>query len=155
MERKYLHPGERFVQNFDVNGGGAVEQRIEILEKMGEGSSCVSYSVKVGEGKEHRKMVLKQFYPDFGAVGEYDGELDGLKLHIKDYEKTNAFRLGERFQAAYLLQNELATQNDETMNFVVKPIFRYFQGSTLLVLYEANYGKSMNHYMDGIRRNCS
>lgn len=148
MERQYYTPGARFVQSFGEEEN-VTKKKIEILEKIGEGTSCVCYSVKVGEGEDYQKMVMKQFYPRTGAKCSYEYELDNLELRIKDYESSGVSALGDHFKAAYQLQNKLAMQTDETMDVVVRPLFKHFQGSSMLVLYEANYGKSMDKYIHG------
>lgn len=135
---------------YDVDGN-PYHYDVSIDKYLGEGTSSISYEVTVKKDKHGigSKRVLKQFYPD-PRLYELDTEMDGLHLEIKGYsedreesQNKELTRLGELFERTYAKQLELSNRKD-LEGVVVKPDMCYFNGATKYVLYEADYGKSLD-----------
>lgn len=139
-KRIYMKKGYKFKQQFRDVDGNIYYRNIEIIDKIGEGSSCICYDVNVETDKDViQRMVMKQFYPLPDGEGEFEAELQGAELTILNYEHNNTVKeLGKRFEEAYELQNRFANQEQKTMQVVVKPLFKYFEGSVKLAFYVAN-----------------
>ena len=135
---------------YDVDGH-PYHYNVSIDKYLGEGTSSISYEVTVKKDKYGigSKRVLKQFYPD-PRLYELDTKMDGLHLEIKGYSENREesqnielTRLGELFERTYAKQLELSNRKD-LEGVVVKPDMCYFNGATKYVLYEADYGKSLD-----------
>ncbi len=123
--------------------GALYEREVTILELVGTGGSSMCYDVDVKiDETTHQRMILKQFYPDpmtheaLVTVEEATLTIDGFD------QRPDLQELAEGFCRAYELQNELAN-TPETMGVVVKPREKRFSGETCYVLYEANWGASL------------
>lgn len=137
--------GEFLLPFRDINGQ-EYNRNIKILDIAGNGSSCICYDVLVenAQGDEHRR-ILKQFYPVPERFG-IDVEARGTKIKIHGFEQEKKMKnLAKDFEQAYGIQRSLSNQ-EELMDIVVHPIEAYFQEETKYVLYEANYGYSMEKY---------
>ena len=137
---------------YDVDGN-PYHYDVSIDKYLGEGTSSISYEVTVKKDKHGigSKRVLKQFYPD-PRLYELDTKMDGLHLEIKGYsedreesQNIELTRLGELFERTYAKQLEFSNRKD-LEGVVVKPDMCYFNGATKYVLYEADYGKSLDVY---------
>lgn len=143
--------GRRIKIGFEDSQNKKYYYDVSVDKELGEGTASICYEVTVYKNENdlgHRR-VLKQFYPD-PKVYEIDANMDGIKLDIKGYsqdinetQNIEITKLGEYFERAYKRQTELANI-DELTGIIVKPELCYFEGATKYVLYEADYGKSLN-----------
>ena len=124
---------------------------VSIDDYLGEGSSCICYEVTVFKNSDSpgQKRVLKQFYPD-PLIYEIQADMQGMELHIKGYsedredsEYPELTDLGIGFKDAFQKQNELSNKK-ECADVIVRPDLCYFNGATKYVLYEADYGTSLD-----------
>ncbi len=115
---------------------------IVIRKKIGEGASCLCYDVRAkAPGDEEKHMLLKQFYPQPQLAETVITQKDGM-LDIAGYTHNEALQqLGAAFENAYSLQNRLA--NGQAKRFIVAPHEKLFFGATKYVLYEADWGDSL------------
>ena len=115
---------------------------IVIRKKIGEGASCLCYDVRAkAPGDEEKHMLLKQFYPQPQLAETVITVQDGM-LNIAGYAHDAALqKLGTAFEDAYVLQNRLA--GGEAKRFIVAPYEKLFFGETKYVLYEADWGDSL------------
>ena len=118
---------------------------------LGEGSTCICYDVTVHKTPDDpgQKRVLKQFYP-LPMKNELDITMDGLELNISGYtddpETTHhkeITRLGAGFEEAFRRQASLA-KKDNIYDIIARPDLCYFNGATKYVLYEADYGNTLD-----------
>lgn len=123
--------------------GNPYEREVTVLSLVGMGGSSICYDVDVRlDETTHQKMILKQFYPDPGTHGAVIRP-QGTELTIEDFDQRPDLQaLAQGFEDAYELQNRLANAQ-QTMSVVVKPREKYFDGATKYVLYEANWGASL------------
>ena len=119
-----------------------ISKDIVIQKKIGEGASCICYDVRTkAPGDEDKHMLLKQFYPQPQLAETVITQQDGI-LNIAGYAHNEALQsLGAAFEDAYSLQNRLA--GGEAKRFIVAPYEKLFLGETKYVLYEADWGDSL------------
>lgn len=118
---------------------------ISIDRYLGEGTSCVCYEVTVRKDHDSsgQKRVLKFFYPD-PMEAEIQVDAENMKLTIKGYERNESLQeLGEKFAQAFTAQAKLANDKD-CADVVVKPDLKFFDKATRYVLYENDYGTSLD-----------
>lgn len=152
--------------------GNPYQYKMTVDNYLGEGSSCICYqvTVKTTPFDPGQKRILKQFYPDPMEIEQAvsmendpdifnekkpDISLEGMRLSIAGYTEapkegepnadrfSNITRLGAGFEEAFRKQSALAN-TDELYDVVVKPDLCYFKGFTKYVLYEADYGTTLN-----------
>ena len=123
--------------------GKPYEREVTVLSLVGMGGSSLCYDVDVRlDETTHQRMILKQFYPD-PLTHEALVFLQGTELTIDGFDQRPDLQaLARGFEDAYALQNRLAN-TPETMAVVVKPREKYFDETTKYVLYEANWGASL------------
>lgn len=119
-------------------------RKITIKQVIGMGATSVCYAVNCDMGDSGiRKMILKQFYPD-----PYDYELDievhqpEVNIKYKD-KREDVLKLEKLFMGSYALQNQLADE-EELMSVVVRPYEKSFAEKGNYILYEANFGESLD-----------
>ncbi len=119
-----------------------ISKDIVIKKRIGEGASCICYDVRAkAPGDEEKHMLLKQFYPQPQLAETVITQKDGM-LDIAGYAHNEALQtLGAAFENAYSLQNRLA--GGEAKRFIVAPHEKLFLGATKYVLYEADWGDSL------------
>lgn len=116
--------GTRLLTFYDIHGN-PYQREIKIERVIGMGASCICYAVEADFGNQNiHKMILKQFCPEPTVTGE---------------EKKHLALL---FEQAYELQNHLAN-TDSLMDLIVRPYEKYFSDEERYILYEANYGDSL------------
>lgn len=132
-----------FTLQFPDASGELYDREVTILELVGTGGSAMCYDVDVKiDESTHQRMILKQFYPDPTTHGA-QVTLEGTTVTIDGFEdRPDLQELAEGFRSAYELQNTLANL-PQTMGVVVKPREKCFSGETGYVLYEANWGASL------------
>lgn len=134
--------GDHSLTFLDVNQR-PYERKVHIERVIGQGNSCICYAVRAdfGENNTH-KMILKQFYPD-PVANAAEIKTDGISMEIAEFEQREDMKyLAELFEQSYELQNDLAN-TEELMDMIVRPYEKYFDGATKYILYEANYGDSL------------
>ena len=116
--------GSRILTFYDVEGH-PYQRKVLIDRVIGMGASCICYAVEADFGDENiHKMILKQFCPE-------------PMMSVREKE-----HLAVLFEQAYVLQNDLANI-DELMDLIVRPYEKYFSDTERYILYEANYGDSL------------
>ncbi len=123
--------------------GELYAREVTILDLVGAGGSTMCYDVDVKiDESTHQRMILKQFYPD-PITHEALVMVEGTTLTIDGYDQREDLQeLCAGFCRAYEIQNALANA-PETMGVVVKPREKSFSGENCYVLYEANWGASL------------
>ena len=148
-EREQLTGKNVKMNFFDVDGNQYCYE-VSIDKYLGEGTSSICYEVTVKKSDQGigQKRVLKQFYPD-PRLYEIDAKLENMRLEIKGYSENpeesqnmELTRLGELFESTFKKQIELSNRR-ELEGVVVKPDIYYFDGATKYILYESDYGKSL------------
>lgn len=131
--------------------GNRYSYNVDVDRYLGEGSSCICYEVTVyKDGSDWgQKRVLKQFYPE-PKLYEIDVEMTGIQLDIKGYtedctksQNKELSHLGIAFEKAVHRQMELSNK-EKLSEFIVKPDLWYFENETKYILYESDYGQSLN-----------
>ena len=148
-ERERL-TGKNVKMNFFDVDGNLYCYEVSIDKYLGEGTSSICYEVTVKKSNQGigQKRVLKQFYPD-PRLYEIDAKLEGMHLEIKGYsekpeesQNMELTRLGKLFESTFKKQIELSNRR-ELEGVVVKPDVFYFDGATKYILYESDYGRSL------------
>lgn len=128
MLRSNYLSGTRRLTFTDVEGN-PFSVRLEIKDVLGEGTSSVCYAVHAElDQSGARKMILKEFQP-ICTSSEYA-------------------LLKQAFLDAYQQQFRLANQVPTTMSITVKPFLRSFTEDGMCVLYDANYGHSLDRLQE-------
>ncbi len=143
--------GQRIVLELKDAEGAAYKYHMDIDRYLGEGTSCICYEVTVYKDVREigQKCVLKQFYPDPLSFG-IDAEMEGVRLQIQGYaddpersRNPNVSRLGAFFEQAFRHQLELSNE-EKLHDIIVRPTEWYFDGETKYILYEADFGTSLD-----------
>lgn len=141
-DRRVPLTGEFGLTFLDVNQN-PYEYRIQIKEVIGRGASCLCYAVTVDcGGGDVRRMVMKQFYPD-PMTYEVEIEPRGAQLIIYGFEQRKDLQdAALRFESSYTLQRELANR-EELAHTVVKPYLKSFSQEGRFILYDEDYGNTL------------
>lgn len=126
---------------------------IEDIELIGEGNSCLVYSVVavISKDEPKRRMIMKEFYPErnIRMVGE------GAERRVENLDlRPEIKELFTCFEKAYKTQRELVNK-ESLKHIVVEPLFLTYgkakktflsQGKKggRFALYDADYGKSLD-----------
>lgn len=112
-------------------------------ERLGVGSSCVTYAVKaqILPGEPAIRCILKQFYPD-PVLYEVEEDLDdNFRLTIRGAAfKKNIETLENRFEETWRRQVYLSNEPD-LAGHTVRPWLSYFDGTTKYIISEQDYGE--------------
>lgn len=143
--------GKNIEAVFEDVRGSLYTYLLTIDRYLGEGASCICYEVTVRKGSDMagQKRVLKQFYPS-PIEYEIDADMSGMSLHIEGYDDDiqrshcpEVTELGHKFETAFRRQVELSNRK-ELGGVIVRPDLCYFSGSTKYILYEPDFGTTLN-----------
>lgn len=161
MERRYLNQGDKIY--LSAKPGTGQGSFCEIMEKMGEGASCVCYQASF-EGTEG---VLKEFYPVDQGIGR-ETEYYFLKRTASNQLAAIGEAMEERFRdrceefiSGYKKLSEARkkdAKNKILNNYI--PVYRILYGEEegkrrSVYIWSANdkTGETFEQYLEGVRNN--
>lgn len=139
-DRISLNAGDKLELKFRALEGQRYLQKAVVEEKIGSGTSCLTYIVRLfTDEKNSSRMIMKEFYP-VSEKEKFHIKREGTKLLIEEDTVNSRIyqEMREAFRRAYRTQAELA--DSSAMEVMVHPYHMAEYGDSIYILSDMHLG---------------